>query len=255
MNLPITVLDALVILLILASAGYAAWKGFLSETLTIFDWAAAAFGCLYFGPYLIPMMRGLVATPWIAGALAYAVVFLIIFIPLSFLSHRFSESVKNSPIGPLDRALGIAFGVVRGLVMVGLTYLAYTYFVPIAEQPRWVRQANTLPMIQSTADVLVPLVPSRTRGNFRLERDDAVREDDAIGNLIRDNRDANRAGTSAGSYGERQAPRGEPPRGEAPRGNDNSPQGRPANSAQKGYGASDRRALDNLLQDGGGNRR
>ena len=43
----------------------------------------------------------------------------MVFIPLSFMSHRFSESVKNSPIGPLDRALGIAFGVVRGLVIVG----------------------------------------------------------------------------------------------------------------------------------------
>ncbi|HJR55368.1 MAG TPA: CvpA family protein [Rhizomicrobium sp.] len=249
MNLPITVLDAAVILLILASAGYAAWKGFLSETLTIFDWAAAAFGCLYFGPYLIPMMRGLVTTPWVAGLLAYAVVFLIIFIPLSFLSHRFSETVKHSPIGPLDRALGIAFGVVRGLVAVGLAYLAYTYFVPVPEQPRWIKEANTLPMIQSTADVLVSLVPSRTRGNFRLERDDSG--DDAIGNLIRDNGAANRAGTdtsrgnSGGSYGERAAPRG----------NDNSPQGRPANNAQRGYGATDRRALDTLLQDGGGNRR
>jgi len=249
MNLPVTVLDVLVILLILVSAGYAAWKGFLSETLTIFDWAAAAFGCLYFGPYLIPMMRGLVSTPWVAGLLAYAVVFLIIFIPLSFLSHRFSETVKHSPIGPLDRALGIAFGVVRGLVAIGLVYLAYTYFVPVTEQPRWVRQAHTLPMIQSTADVLVSLVPSRTRGNFRLERDATPRSDDAIGNLIRDNGEANRAG-SAGSgggnaYGER----------EAPRGNDNPPQGRPANNAQKGYGASDRRALDSLLQDSGGNRR
>ena len=244
MNLPITLLDALVILLILASAGYAAWKGFLSETLTIFDWAAAAFGCLYFGPYLIPMMRGLVTTPWVAGLLAYAVVFLIIFIPLSFLSHRFSESVKNSPIGPLDRALGIAFGVVRGLVAVGLVYLAYTYFVPVPQQPRWIKQANTLPMIQSTADVLVSLVPSRTRGNFTLDRDDAVREDDAIGNLIRENEGANRQG-SGGTYGERRAPGG----------NDNPPQGRPANNAQRGYGASDRRALDNLLQDGGGNGR
>ena len=51
------------------------------------------------------------------------------------MSHRFSQSVKNSPIGPLDRALGIAFGVVRGLVIVGLAYLAFTYFVPIRNQP------------------------------------------------------------------------------------------------------------------------
>ena len=168
MNLPITTIDILVILTVLASAGYAAWKGFLSETLTIFDWLAAAFGCLYFGPYLVPMLRGVIATPWLASLIAYAVVFLIIFIPLSFMSHRFSESVKNSVIGPLDRALGIAFGVVRGLVVVGLGYLAFTYFTPVRDQPRWLLTARTLPMIQSTGAVILSLVPSRVSTDFAL---------------------------------------------------------------------------------------
>jgi membrane protein required for colicin V production len=241
----VTAVDVVVVLLILASAGYAAWKGFLSETLTIFDWAAAAFGCLYFGPYLIPMMRGLVSTPWIAVLLAYAVVFLIIFIPLSFLSHRVSESVKNSPIGPLDRAMGIAFGVVRGLVAIGLVYLAYTYFVPVREQPRWIRSAQTLPMIQATGNVILSLVPGRTRANFRAGGSD-VREDDAIGHLIENGGQNPVSGTtSAGAYGER----------EAPRGTANPPQGSPARNAERGYGASDRRALDSLLQNGGGNGR
>ena len=238
MSLPVTVLDIVVILLILASAGYAAWKGFLSETLTIFDWAAAAFGCLYFGPYLIPMMRGLVSTPWIAVLLAYAVVFLIIFIPLSFLSHRFSESVKNSPIGPLDRALGIAFGVVRGLVAVGLVYLAYTYFVPVREQAPFVREARTLPMIQATGEVILSLVPGQTRDSFTVER--ARSSDDPIGELIENGGNPGSAASgSAGSYGEREAP----------------PQGSPAQNAERGYGATDRRALDSLIQSGGGNGR
>jgi membrane protein required for colicin V production len=243
MSLPVTALDIVVILLILLSAGYAAWRGFLSETLTIFDWAAAAFGCLYFGPFLIPMMRGLIATPWIAVLLAYAVVFLIIFIPLSFLSHRFSQSVKNSPIGPLDRAMGIAFGVVRGLVMVGLVYLAYTYFVPVREQAPFVRQAQTLPMIQATGEIILSLVPGRTRDSFTLER--APRADDPIGNLIENG--GNPGGSSdgsAGSYGERARPAGAA----------NPPQGSPAQNAERGYGATDRRALDSLIQSGGNGR-
>jgi membrane protein required for colicin V production len=245
----VTIVDVVVVLLILASAGYAAWKGFLSETLTIFDWAAAAFGCLYFGPYLIPMMRGLVSTSWIAVLLAYAVVFLIIFIPLSFLSHRVSESVKNSPIGPLDRAMGIAFGVVRGLVAIGLVYLAYTYFVPVREQGRWIRSAQTLPMIQATGDVILSLVPGRTRASFRAGGSD-VREDDAIGHLIENGgENAGSGGAATGSYGEREAPRG------AVAGQKGPPQGSPARNAERGYGATDRRALDTLLQNGGGNGR
>jgi len=234
MNLPITTIDILVILTVLASAGYAAWKGFLSETLTIFDWLAAAFGCLYFGPYLVPMLRGVIATPWLASLIAYAVVFLIIFIPLSFMSHRFSESVKNSVIGPLDRALGIAFGVVRGLVVVALVYLAYTYFVPVPEQAPFVKEARTLPMIQSTGAVILSLVPSRVSTDFALGSPEKSRSGDVIGDIIRDNPDANHVPGDAG----------EPER--AP------PQGTPAKKAGKGYGADDRRALDTLLKNGGG---
>ena len=119
MSLSVTVLDCLIVLIVIVSAGYAAWRGFLWETLTIFAWVAAAFACLYFGPYVIPLTRGMVDQPWLASLLAYAAVFLAVFIPFAFMSHRFSESVKHSPIGPLDRAAGIAFGVVRGMVLIG----------------------------------------------------------------------------------------------------------------------------------------
>lgn len=244
MNMSVTALDIVVVLLILLSAGYAAWRGFLSETLTIFDWAAAAFGCLYFGPYLVPMMQGLVATSWIATLLAYAVVFLIIFIPLSFLSHRLSESVKNSPIGPLDRAMGIAFGVVRGLAAVALLYLAYTYFVPVREQATFVRGAQTLPMIQATGEVILSLVPGQSRQNFPAEQ--PAKAPDPIGELIRGGgNSAPPARSSTGSYGER-----EPPPATVP-----PPQGSPARNAERGYGATDRRALDSLIQSSGGNGR
>ncbi len=66
MNISFTLLDGLIVLIIIVSAGYAAWRGFLWETLTIFEWVAAAFACLYFGPYLIPMARSMVETVWLA---------------------------------------------------------------------------------------------------------------------------------------------------------------------------------------------
>src|SRR5215475_9013018 len=138
MSLSVSFIDCLIVLIIVVSAGYAAWRGFIWETLTIFAWAAAAFACLYFGPYLIPMTKSLVNTEWLAGLIAYAAVFLAVFIPFAFMSHRFSQSVKSSPIGPLDRVAGVAFGVVRGLAIVGLAYLAFTYFVPIRKQPLWI---------------------------------------------------------------------------------------------------------------------
>ena len=108
MSLSVTFIDCLIVLIIAVSAGYAVWRGFIWETLTIFAWAAAAFSCLYFGPYLVPMTKSLVSTQWLASLIAYTAVFLAVFIPFAFMSHRFSESVKHSAIGPLDRAAGLA---------------------------------------------------------------------------------------------------------------------------------------------------
>src|SRR6476659_8133472 len=161
MSLSVSFIDCLIVLIIIVSAGYATWRGFIWETLTIFAWAAAAFSCLYFGPYLVPMTKSLVNTDWLAGLLAYSAVFLAVFIPFAFMSHRFSQSVKSSPIGPLDRAAGLAFGVVRGLVIVGVAYMAFTYFVPSRQQPHWMAEAKLLPMVQDTADILLAVVPNQ----------------------------------------------------------------------------------------------
>src|SRR5476649_1689487 len=122
MTLPDTYFDYLIVLIVVVSAGYAAWRGFLWETLTIFAWVAAGLACLYFGPAVIPLIRSYVHQAWLASILAYAGVFLVVFIPLAFISRRFSDSVKRSPIGLLDRVAGFGFGVVRGLVILGLAY-------------------------------------------------------------------------------------------------------------------------------------
>jgi len=251
MSLSVNFIDCLIVLIIIVSAGYAAWRGFIWETLTIFAWAAAAFSCLYFGPYLIPMAKSLVNTGWLASLIAYAAVFLAVFIPFAFMSHRFSQSVKNSPIGPLDRAAGVAFGVVRGLVIVGLAYMAFTYFVPIRQQPHWVSEARLMPMVQDTADILLSVVPTREHNYAYVPQHEEIQQappqaeqdvrtqpsapvrHDPMAELIRrtENKTEKTPKTEKKAAGVQQ---------------------KSAATAPKSYGAGDRQALDKLVQTGGG---
>ena len=159
MSLAFTFIDLLVIVVVLVSAAYATWKGFISETLAIIAWATAAFATLYFGPWAGERLHGLISSPWLRMIAAYAGVFVVVFVPLSIVSLRFAETVRHSPVGPLDRALGTTFGVVRGLAIVGLAYLVFTAFVPIRTQPEWLTDARTLPLIQSSSELLLALVP------------------------------------------------------------------------------------------------
>ena len=163
MSLAFSLVDLAVVLTILGSMGYAIYRGFVEETLGIVAWAAAAFAALYFGPWVERMMHSLVTAAWMAMVLGYALAFVVVFIPLQFASYRFSQGVKRSAVGPLDRALGGAFGIVRGLAILGIAYLIFTAFVPVRSHPRWLTEARTLPLIESSAEVLLALVPDRDR--------------------------------------------------------------------------------------------
>jgi len=248
MILPQTTLDYVIVLIVLVSAGFAAWRGFLWETLSIFAWVAAALACLYFGPMVIPYLSDYVHQAWLVSLLAYAAVFLVVFIPLAVISRRFSNSVKRSAIGLLDRVAGIGFGVVRGLVIVGLAYWAFTAIVPAHKRPVWVTEARLLPMVQTTTAILKAVVTDHPRDPF--EARSAVVEQapppqnerkasnppashDPMAELIRKNEAANHGP--------------EPVREPV--------QQKSAAKVAKTYGAGDRQALDRLVQTGGsGNR-
>jgi membrane protein required for colicin V production len=200
---------------VIVSAVYATYRGFVSETLSIFAWAAAAFATLFFGPKLAPLARHLVSPPFLGMIVGYALIFMVVLIPLSFMSFRFAQSVKNSPVGTLDRSLGAVFGLVRGLAIVGLAYIAYSYITPVRSQPDWLAQSRSLPLIRGSAQAILSLVPDQHIQTAR-------------------------ADVGSGESGPAAAP--------VPRAR---PQSAPKR-AEKSYGAQDRRALDRLIETTGG---
>jgi membrane protein required for colicin V production len=153
--------DVAVVLIIIVSTGYATYRGFVSETLSIFAWAAAAFAALWFGPWVVYLLHGVISPAWLGLLVGYAAVFLAVLIPLSFMSFRFSQGVKKSPVSALDGALGGAFGVVRGLAVIGIAYLIFSMIIPIPSQPAWITNARLLPLIRGSAQVVASLIPDQ----------------------------------------------------------------------------------------------
>ena len=121
-----TFVDILVVLILLGSAAYATYRGFIGETLGIFAWVAAIFATMYFGYIAVNLIEPHLSPPWLGAVLGYLAVFVIVLVPLEFLSHRISQTVQHSPVSGLDRALGFFFGLVRGAIVIGLLYFAYS---------------------------------------------------------------------------------------------------------------------------------
>src|SRR5262245_20277129 len=159
MSGPITTVDLVVIAVILISAVVALWRGLVRETFTIFEWVASAYLGLRLAPLFQPMLSSVITTSWLAWIAAFIAVFLMVFVPLSILSHRFAEIVKRSEIGAIDRALGFVFGIGRGLVIVGLAYIAYASLVPLENHSPMLTNARLFPLIRNSSEVLLSLLP------------------------------------------------------------------------------------------------
>jgi len=222
MSVAFQFIDVAVVAIIIVSTVYATYRGFVSETLSIFAWIAAAFAALWFGPWLAHLMRDMISPPWLGVLVGYGAVFLVVVIPLSFVSYRFSEGVKKSQVSAIDRALGGAFGVVRALAIIGIAYLVFSAIVPIPSQPGWIADARLLPLIQGSAEVVASLVPDQ-----HLDRDVRVPERPYKKSVIH-KESANPAPAHATKPAVKKPPK-------------------------KTYGAKDRHALDRLIETTGSN--
>ena len=107
-------------------------------------------------PYLTPYIHKEV----IAQAVAAAAVFFITLIIVSLFTVRLSDAILDSKIGALDRSLGFVFGVARGFLLAVVAFAIFNWLVSEKQQPEWVKNARTRPVLTETADRIVAMLPT-----------------------------------------------------------------------------------------------
>lgn len=168
-------LDVAVAALLFVSAGFAYFRGFVHEVLSITGWIGAAAAAVYGFPYARPFFRQAITNPLFADIAAGAALFLVALVILSLLARAISSRVKASALGALDRALGFLFGLARGALIAVLAFIVYMLAVPPKERPDWVLKARTTPLMGAGAHVLVSLLPPATAERLGI-RDGAAPE-------------------------------------------------------------------------------
>lgn len=168
--MPVTYLDIGLALIMLISALLAMVRGFVREVLSIASWGLAAFTTWWAYPKLLPIAKTQVSNEIIAQAAVVAGVFLTVLIVVSLITIRISDAILDSKIGVLDRSLGFAFGLGRGLVIVVVAFAFFTWLVPSAARPDWVSRAKSYALLDGTKDWLVAQLPQDIEGSDILRR-------------------------------------------------------------------------------------
>lgn len=110
-------LDWLLLAVLVVSLLLGAWRGLVFEMLSLLAWVVAFVAAQWFATDVaqwLPMTGA-------ANSMRYAAGFLLTFVVTAFAGGLVAVLIKKmisvAGLGPVDRVLGCAFGLVRGLVL------------------------------------------------------------------------------------------------------------------------------------------
>ncbi|HEY3917151.1 MAG TPA: CvpA family protein [Stellaceae bacterium] len=156
----LTVFDFVVIGVILISGIFAYARGFVREALSLAAWILAGMVAAYAYPYVVPLAEKVLPRGMVANGAAATVVFILALVILHMIAGGMVKRVRSSALSPVDRSLGLLFGLARGAIIVCLAYIALAWMLPPGkERPRWFADSRSLPYVEAGADALRGFIP------------------------------------------------------------------------------------------------
>jgi membrane protein required for colicin V production len=102
--------------------------------------------------------------PWAANIVAFFAIFLAITILAGTIGRIVSWGIKQAGLRWVDRVLGGAFGLLRGLLMVTVVVMAVAAFAPTA---RWISRSELAPYFLVAGRAASWLTPADVRSKVR----------------------------------------------------------------------------------------
>jgi len=167
--------DLAVLGVIALSAIFAFARGLVREALSIVAWIGAALTTLYGFNHVYAIVIRFVTTPLLADLIAGAGLFVISLIVLTILTGYLARFVQSSALSPIDRTLGLIFGLARGAFLVSLAYLVLDISLPQNDRPGWIKQAKSEPFLAQGAELLRSALPESLQMKSATASDDAQR--------------------------------------------------------------------------------
>jgi membrane protein required for colicin V production len=168
----LTTLDYIYIGLILVSTIWASIRGGVYETVATLSWVIAAIAARFVSPLLDGLFQGWFnLTESTIGTLvaSYFLVFFVILVIFGIFNQKLRDRVQDSMLNVTDHTFGIVFGIIRGIVVMGLVYWGLLWYYSDTSLPSYMTSARTRPVMQLTADKIDDwFIPGKSK---LLERD------------------------------------------------------------------------------------
>jgi len=150
--------DFVIVGIILISAVISVFRGFIKEVLSLASWVLSFWVAITFYPHLATLLLDYIATPSIRFFTAFFTLFSVTLILAAMVNHIICEVVEKTGLTGTDRALGIIFGIIRGIAIVTLLVLL-AGATPMPEDVWW-QNSLLLEHFEKLASWLKNLLPA-----------------------------------------------------------------------------------------------
>ena len=140
------------------------WRGFVKEAVSLASWIAALWVAMLFFHDLSTWLGRWIDTPSIRDVLGFGILFIATVLIGGMIGYLAGQLVSKTGLSATDRALGMVFGIARGIVIVAvMVMLAGLTTLP---QDPWWRESLLLAHFQDVAIWLRGFLPDDVAGNI-----------------------------------------------------------------------------------------
>ena len=150
------VTDYLVIAAVVISAIVGAMRGFLREAVALVTWLVALFVAWHFADLIEPHLGGLLSGSYVKPWAARVIIVLLILLLGAAVGAMLNHFVRLSIFSGMDRFLGLVFGLLRGVVLLGV-FVILGQLLRL-EGERWWTRSLLIPYGESVANGLRTMV-------------------------------------------------------------------------------------------------
>ena len=152
-----TTLDWIFAGVLLVSLLLGAWRGLVYEVLSLLGWVASFFAAQWFAPQVAEWLPLQSTSETLRYLLAFALVFIVVLVASALLTALLKKMVDAAGLRPVDRTLGAAFGVLRGMLLL-LAAAVMVNMTALKSGAAW-RESAGAGLLTATLGGLKPLLP------------------------------------------------------------------------------------------------
>lgn len=178
----LTAIDIIVLLAVGAAGVLGFMRGFVTEVLALLAWVLVVIAIKFLHAPVTEALAGPVGTVQGAAVLAFAIIGGATYFGGRVLARSIGSRTRDSFLGPIDRALGLGFGALKGLILASLAFLLLMLVTDTVSggrdrRPEWVTTSTTYPLLDMVSRSMADIIERRRKGEPMFGNDSDVAGD------------------------------------------------------------------------------